>query len=257
LCGQIIALKPLPSFEFGLFHTIMFGGASNDNYGWSGFIGRATGLSTGSAANGNTNSQAGLYAKFIFPRFRNVSVYQEVNGEDNLTAEVPKIGHLLPFAAPSFKGGIDIPRLTADGLTTAHFEYSLLSQRYGFHSDSLYWTYKNRLMGDPIGPNGTSYELQVGRWVNYSRKVNFDIFITARDPELVVPGSNTENSEGFAVETFQLPSEVRALNALSEMRAYAAFEWVHDLNNVPGNNSFRIAVQLTGAISPLFSWASN
>ena len=255
LFGQIIALKPLPSFEFGLFHTIMFGGNLNDNYGWSGFVGRATGLSTGTAASGNTNSQAGLYAKFIFPRFRNVSLYQEVNGEDNLTYEVPRIGHFLPFAAPSFKGGIDIPRVTADGLTTAHFEYSLLSQRYGFHSDSLYWTYKNRLMGDPIGPNGTSYEFQVGRWFNYSRKVNFDVFMTARDPELVAPQSNTENSEGFAVETFQLPSEVRALHALSEMRAYAAFEWVHDLNNVPGNNSLRVSIQLTGAISPLFSWA--
>ena len=109
-------------------------------------------LVTGTAASGNTNSQAGLYAKFIFPRFRNVSLYQEVNGEDNLTYEVPRIGHFLPFAAPSFKGGIDIPRVTADGLTTAHFEYSLLSQRYGFHSDSLYWTYKNRLMGGSDRP---------------------------------------------------------------------------------------------------------
>src|SRR5271155_3952829 len=83
--------------------------------------------------------------------------------KSNLTYEVPKIGRFLPFAAPSFKGGVDIPRVTADGLTTAHFEYSLLSQRYSFHSDSLYWTYENRLMGDPIGPNGTSYELQIGR----------------------------------------------------------------------------------------------
>ena len=110
-------------------------------------------------------------------------------------------------------------------------------------------------MGDPIGPNGTSYEFQVGRWFKYSRKVNFDVFITARDPELVAPESDTENSEGFAVETFQMLSDARGADLLSELRAYLAFEWVHDLNYVPGNNSFRIAIQLTGAISPLFSWA--
>jgi hypothetical protein len=255
LSGQIVSFKPLPSLEFGLFHSVMFGGRFNDNYGWSGLIGRATGLSTGSGAQGNTNSQAGLYGRFILTGFRNISLYQEVNGEDNLTLEVPKIGRLLPFAAPSLKGGIDIPRLTADGRTTAHFEYSLLSQRYSFHSDSLYWTYKDRLMGDPIGPNGTSYEFQIGRWFHDTRKVNLDVFLTARDPELVVPHRNTETSEGFAIETFQSPNPIPGINSLGELRALAAFEWVHDLNTIPGNNSFRVAVQLTGAINPHFSFA--
>ncbi len=255
LSGQIIAFKPLPSFEFGFFHTVMFGGRFNDQYGALGFVGRVTGLSTGNPNGGNSNSQAGLYGKFIFRRLRNMELYQEVNGEDNLTLEVPKLGRLLPFAAPSFKGGIDIPRLTADGLTTAHFEYSLLSQRYGFHSDSLYWTYKGRLMGDPIGPNGTSYELQVGRWINYSRKVNLDLFVNARDPELVNALQDTENSAGFALQTYQSPSEVSGLfGSLRELRALAAFEWVHDLNYVPGNNSFRVAIQLSVSISPSLNW---
>jgi hypothetical protein len=110
-------------------------------------------------------------------------------------------------------------------------------------------------MGDPIGPNGTSYEFQIGRWFHDTRKVNLDVFLTARDPELVVPHRNTETSEGFAIETFQSPNPIPGINSLGELRALAAFEWVHDLNTIPGNNSFRVAVQLTGAINPHFSFA--
>jgi len=44
LCGQIFSFKPLPTFELGFTHVIMFGGRYNDHYGFSGFLGRATGF---------------------------------------------------------------------------------------------------------------------------------------------------------------------------------------------------------------------
>lgn len=257
LSGQIISFKILPTFELGFTHVIMFGGRSNDQYGLGGFLGRATGLSTGNGKQANTNSQAGVFGRMIFPSLRNLALYHEENGEDNLTTEIPFIGRLIPFAALSFKGGFYLPRLTDDGLTDARFEYTIISQRYAFHSDSLYWTYKNRLMGDPIGPDGTRFELSVGRWLGYGRKLDLDLFLSARDPDSKKPkpGVNTENSRGFAIDFLQLPFKSQALaDSLGEMRARAAFEWVSDIDNTQ-RSAFRMALQLSVAITPgIGSW---
>jgi hypothetical protein len=175
LSGQIIVFKPLSTFEFGITHVIMFGGRNNNHYGLAGFWGRATGLATGSPASGNTNSQAGFTTKFYLPNLRNSYLYLDVLGEDNLTLEVPKIGGALPFAAVSYQGGIFVPRVTADGLTTARLEFIDTSQRYGFHSDSLYWAYKDRLMNNPIGPNAFQLNVGVGRWLSDSIKIDVEL----------------------------------------------------------------------------------
>src|SRR5437879_107604 len=95
----------------------MFGGRGNDNYGFLGFLGRGTGLHTGSASVGNTNSRAGVWLRLRFPSLRDLVVYQEELGEDNLTTEASPIGRFLPFLAASYQGGIYLPRLTADGMT--------------------------------------------------------------------------------------------------------------------------------------------
>ncbi len=260
LSGQIIAFKPLPTFEIGLTHVIMFGGHYNDHYGLSGFFGRATGLSPGSAQTGNTNSQAGVTTKFYFPGLRNACLYLDVLGEDNLSSEVPGIGHLLPFAAVSYQGGIFVPRLTADGLTTARLEFVDTSQRYGFHSTSLYWAYKDRLMGNPVGPNAFQIHLTVGRWFTNSLKLDMDYFHTERDPELSFAGGNTEFSNGMSLMLMRLPQPAPAfmgIHKLLGMSLYVAGESVHDLNTVPGANSFRIAVQLSfslSSIAPPIKW---
>ncbi|MGH8322760.1 MAG: capsule assembly Wzi family protein, partial [Steroidobacteraceae bacterium] len=101
--GQMFSFKPLPTFEFGFTHAIMFGGTHNNNYSTTGFIGRATGFATGSASSGNTNSRGGIYLKFYFPKLRNLEVYQEILGDDNLSGEVPGIGRFLPFLAVSYQ----------------------------------------------------------------------------------------------------------------------------------------------------------
>ena len=70
IAGQIVSFKPLPNFEFGLTHTIDFGGSGNDAYGFAGFLGRATGFNTGSPLGANTNSRVSVYARARIQRWR-------------------------------------------------------------------------------------------------------------------------------------------------------------------------------------------
>ncbi len=256
ISGQIVTFKPLPTFEFGLTHTIMFGGWSNDNYGFAGFIGRMTGSRTGSPASGNTNSRGGVYAKWRFPSLRDTIVYQEVFGEDNLTKDVTGIGQFLPFKALSYQGGVYMPRLTADGLTTGRLEYAILEPNYSSHSDSLYWTYDDRTMGYPLGPNASEVHLGIGRWVGYRYKLDLDTFYTERAPKFGVAGLRKERSGGMAIDILRLAERLQRLDGgLGELRARGAVEYVHGINFARDTNSLRFTFMLSVSLTPaLPSW---
>jgi hypothetical protein len=256
--GQIFSFKPTPDFEFGFTHTIMFGGTGNDNYGWTGFVGRATGFATGSAQVANTNSRGGVYLKFYFPSLRNLQVYQEILGEDNLTKEVPAVGRFLPFLAVSYQGGIYLPRLSADGRTDLRVEYSILEPNYSVHSDSLYWSYEDQLMGDPLGPNASQVDVQIGRWLKPTLKLSGDVYYTERAPTF---GSNTpyplsiysllskEHSGGIAFDFLRIPGHHEPFHSvLTEARGRFAIEYVNRMN-YGGPGGFRAMVMLgVGAI---------
>jgi hypothetical protein len=258
ISGQIIAFKPLPTFEIGFDHVIMFGGTNNDNYGWTGWIGRATGLNTGNASQGNTNSRGGVFLKLYFPSLRNTEVYQEILGEDNLTTELRPIGGILPFLSVSYQGGVYIPRVTADGLTDARFEYAVIEPNYSQHSDSLYWAYHSQLMGDPMGPDSSEIDLSVGRWIDYRFRGDIDVFYTERAPafDSPIPQQSKERSGGFAIDLLQIPSTFRVQNfsSLGSMKVRVACEYVHDINWVQGATSFRTMVLISGSLWP--TWAS-
>jgi hypothetical protein len=252
ICGQAIEFKPLPTFSFGIDHAIDFGGRFNDHYGLGGFFGRATGFSTGEASAGNTNGRAGMWGKFVFPSLRNTVIYQEAMGEDNLKAEVPKIGGILPWAGVSFQGGVYVPRLTADGLTNARFEYCLTSQRYSTHSDSLYWNYKDTMMGYFLGPNATRYDLQFGRWINRQYEAFVDFYFQRRDPLPRAGIPKKEQSAGVAFDAWELPMEQAPLaGAVTYVSARVAGEYVSNINYTTDNN-FRALFELTFGLSPTF-----
>ncbi len=258
--GEILAFKPTPNFEIGFTHTIMFGGTHNDNYSIPGFLGRATGFATGSPIGANTNSRAGVYLKFYFPHLRNLQVYQEILGEDNLNYEIPGVGRYLPFLAVSYQGGFYLPRLTLDGLTDLRFEYAILEPNYSIHGDPLYWTYDAMLMGDAMGPNATEVDLQVGRWLPGMTKVSSELFYTERAPSY---GSNTpypasvygtnltkEHSVGIAFNALRIPQLERwSHGALIDGRARLAFEYV-DHVNYGAASSMRTLVLLSMGITP-------
>jgi hypothetical protein len=253
LSGQVFAFKPLPTFEFGVHHVIIFGGTGNDQYGWAGWLGRATGISTGNPTNGNTHSQAGMFIKLYFPSLRNTEVYQEILGDDNLTNEVRPIGSIFPFLSVSYQGGIYIPRVTADGLTDARFEYAVLSPYYATHTDSLYWAYYSRLMGDPMGPDATEVDLNVNRWLNYRYKWGLDMFYTERAPALSVAGLSKERSGGLALDVFQIPTanDIHNFSFLGSLRLRVAVEGVHDLNWQRNDDlAMRALVLISGSLYP-------
>jgi hypothetical protein len=256
ISGQVIAFKPFPNFEIGMDHVIMFGGTNNSNYGWTGWLGRATGFSTGTAGTGNTNSRGGVFLKIYVPRLRNTQIYQEVLGEDNLTNEAAPIGRFLPFLAVSYQGGVYVPRLTADGLTDARFEYAILEPNYSIHADPLYWSYYSRLMGDPMGPDASEIDLAVGRWINYQYKGDLDLFYTERAPNRTVPGLSKERSGGFAIDLLQTPAsiDVHNFSILGSLRVRAACEYVHDINWQRGDTSLRTVLLISGSLWP--TWAS-
>lgn len=258
ISGQVIAFKPLPTFEFGLDHVIMFGGTNNDNYGWTGWLGRATGLNTGTVNQGNTNSRGGVFLRIYIPRLRNTQIYQEILGEDNLTTEARPIGGALPFLSVSYQGGVYIPKVTKDGLTDARFEYAIMEPNYSRHDDSLYWAYHGVLMGDPMGPDSSEIDLSVGRWINYQYKADIDVFYTERAPifDDFINNLSKERSGGFAIDVLQMPGEfhLQHLNSLESLRVRFACEYVHDINWIQGATTFRTMVLISGALWP--SWSS-
>ena len=267
ISGQVIAFKPLPTFELGLDHVIMFGGNNNNNYSWTGWVGRATGLATGSpctlvpgtqfqcipGTSANTNSRAGIFLKIYLPSLRNSQVYQEVLGEDNLSTEVRPIGGLLPFLSVSYQGGVYIPRVTADGLTDARFEYAIIEPNYSTHSDSLYWAYHSQLMGDAMGPDSSEVDLSVGRWFKHNYKGVADVFYTERAPNLQVAGLSKERSGGIAIDVLRIPGnvDIRNYSILGSLKVRAACEYVHDLNwERDRTDSVRTMVLISGSLWP-------
>jgi|YelNatPaOPRAMG01_1025707.scaffolds.fasta_scaffold01927_2 hypothetical protein len=262
--GQIFSFKPLPDFEFGFTHMIDFGGRHNNFYGFAGFLGRATAFSTGSPQVGNTHQRGGIYLKFRFPRYRNLIVYQEMNGADNLTYEIPVVGRFLPFLSVSYQGGFYLPRLTADGLTDLRFEYSILEPNYLAHSDSLYYTYDGYLMGDPIGPNATRVDIQVGRWVRGLNKVTADIFYTEQAPNMydyaLLPIDypyplEKEHSVGAAIGFMRVPEPLTTIvgPGLASLEGRVAAEYTTHINYAPIGRSVRVMVMLSTSFNPGFT----
>jgi len=254
--GQIFSFKPLPYFEFGFTHTIDFGGYGNDHYDWQGFLGRATGIDTGNPAGANTNSRGGVYLKAYVPKFRNLELYFEILGEDNLTNEVPAVGRFLPFLARSFQLGSYMPRLTRDGLTDMRIESVILEPNYTVHSDSLYWTQHDRVMGDPMGPNASQVDVQFGRWLNLEYKADLDFFWTQRAVAYNPHPSdfNHETSEGVALDVWSLPVKLPFMyDSLGSIKARTAFQYIHDLN-FSDTGDFRALALLSFEVNP--GWKS-
>jgi hypothetical protein len=268
--GQTVVFKPLPQMEFGLTREIIFGGQGNDHYGWSGFLGRYTGFATGSPSTGNTKSHAGVFIKFHFPRWRDLQVYQELNGSDNLTDEIPIIGGAMPFRNVSYQGGFYLPRITEDGLTDCHFEYTITSGGYNIQQhNSLYSTYNGELTGDPMGPNASQVDLQFGRWVDLRYKASLDLFYTEQAPSAyegnvrLFYAANSafypygplkhERSGGMAFDLQRLAERLRIGDghALVDGEARVAFEYVDRLN-YGEPSSFRTLVTVSVGLTPLW-----
>jgi hypothetical protein len=247
--GQIFSFRPLPYFEFGLDHAIQFGGYGNDHYNWMGFLGRASGFATGNPVDGNTNSRAGVYLKAYIRQWRNLQLYFEILGEDNLTKEVPVVGRILPFLARSFQLGAYLPRLTSDGLTDLRIESVILEPNYSVHSDSLYWTQHDRLMGDWLGPNASEVDVQFGRWLNLEYKTDLDFFWTQRATDFAYNYVH-ETGEGVAVDLWSLPMKLPSTGGtLGSVQARTAFEHISHLN-FSNEGAFRALFLLSFQLNP-------
>jgi hypothetical protein len=255
LSGHVITFRTLPFFEWGIDHAIMFGGSGNDNYGPAGFLGRLTGVDTGSPHQGNTNTRFGLFAKTYFSRLRNTQLYGELLAEDFF-----RLGGnsdiKLPFKGPSYTGGLYCPQVTLDGRTTARFEYALTDKEYSVHNDSLYWSYNNALMGSSLGPGAWQVNFELDRWVNLESRVGVDTFYTRQQaialPNYQPPTRNTETGYGVALDFLHLPLEIQPLaDSLGEMKARAGLEYVSDIN-ATNDNTLRALLQLSFAFNP--SW---
>ncbi|MHB8381109.1 MAG: capsule assembly Wzi family protein [Candidatus Binataceae bacterium] len=261
IVGHITSFKPLPWFEFGLTRAIIFGGRGNDHYNFGGFLGRFTGLSTGSPSNGQTNSRGGIYLKFYIPRLRGTQIYQEILGEDNLTKEIPGVGRFIPFLAVSYQGGVYVPRLTADGLTDLRFEYAILEPNYSTHDESEDWEYNNQFMGDPLGPNATQVDMQIGRWFDLEYKLSLDVFYTEQAPQygtdFPYPTASypypltKEHSVGAAIDFLRLGTRMaRVADSLATVQSRLAIEYADHLNYDPSAHSVRILFVLSTSLRP-------
>ena len=263
--GQTLAFRTLPNFEWGLTHAIMFGGSGNNHYTPFGFIGRATGINTGNAQSGNTNTQAGVYLKFRFPRLRDSVLWVQTNAEDNFTNELRPIGGILPILSVSYQGGYYLPRLTSDGRTDLRLEWTIIEPNYSTHSDSLYWSYNDRLMDDPLGPNASEIDLQVGRWMHNLTKGSGDLFFTDRAPkqagniflpqQFYGPASSLhhERSAGLAFDLLTIPhSSLLGDDLFAFGRSHLAVEYCDHMDFAPAG-TWRGVASFTVGLKP--SWS--
>jgi Capsule assembly protein Wzi len=263
ISGQAIGFRTLPWLEWGITHDVTFGGTNNNDYNALGFIGRATGFDTGDPNGANTNSRFGMYSKVYVPQLRYTQLYGEILGEDYYQPFGNSFPLKTPFKAPSYDLGIYCPEVTKDGRTTAGIEWQLTDREYSLHTDSLYWTYDQVLMGDSLGPGAWNFNVDGGRWITKQAKLGLTLFYTYRVPPHIagngleaMPGfaNKNETSWGFAFDFLHLPIEMtRAADSLGEMRARAGLETVSDLNYTT-HDSVRALVQLSFALTP--SWPS-
>ena len=267
--GQILSFRTLPNFEWGITHAIMWGGQGNNAYSFAGWLERATSINTGNPSSGNTNSQAGIFLKFRFPRLRDSMLWVQTNAEDNFTAELRPIGGILPILSISYQGGFYLPRLTRDGRTDLRFEWKIIEPNYSTHSDSLYWSYNYRLMDDPLGPNASEIDLQLGRWWSQLTKTSGDIFFTDRAPKVsgntFVPAVyygppstlHHERSAGISFDILSIP-QIPQLHSdvLTFGKTHLSMEYCDHMNFAPAG-AFRAVASITIGVKPnwnSFSW---
>ena len=246
-------LQDAAVLRMGLEHTIMFGGSGNDNYGPGGFLGNLTGLSTGNSAQSNTNSRFGIFGKVYIKRLRDTQIYAEDLAEDFFNAG-GQSGFKLPFKGPSYTAGIYVPRLTLDGRTTARFEYALTDKEYSVHSDSLYWTYNNALMGSSLGPGAWQANFEIDRWVNLQSRVGIDTFYTRRQAIAVAvlfsAARNTETGYGLALNFLHLPLRDSAAGEFARRDESARGHGIRDRHQLHQLKFFPRTLQLSLAFNP-------
>jgi hypothetical protein len=264
--GQTLSFRTLPNFEWGITHAIMFGGQGNNSYSFLQFLGKASAINTGNSANGDTHSEAGVYLRFRFPRIRNAVLYVETLAGDNFTNELRPIGAALPILSVSYQGGFYIPRLTLDGRTDLRFEFEINEPNHEAHADSLYWAYNDRLMEDPLGPNASQINFQIGRWLSGLNKASGDLFFTDRAPKssgntllpAVYYGPSAtlhhERSAGFAFDLLSIPqnSQLRS-DVFGFGRVRLAVEYCNHMNFAPPG-AFRALASFTIGLKP--NWDS-
>jgi hypothetical protein len=263
IAGQAVGFRTLPWLEWGVTHDITFGGSNNNNYNFLGFLGRMTGVDTGSSSSGNTNSRVSLYTKIYVPKLRYTQFYGEILGEDFFEPFGKSLPIKTPFKGPSYEAGIYCPEVTKDGRTTAGVEWQLTDREYSTHSDSLYWTYDQVLMGNALGPGAWNFDVDAGRWLTVQSKLDLSLYYTYRVPPIVdasqieaIQGfaNKNETSWGLAFDFLHLPVQfARAADTLGELRARTAVEYVDDIN-YSTHTSVRALVQLSFGITP--SWPS-
>jgi hypothetical protein len=264
--GQTVSFRTLPNFEWGITHAIMFGGQGNNNYSLLQFLGKASAINTGSTANGDTHSEAGVYLRFRFPRIRDSVLYVETSAGDNFTNELRPIGAALPILSVSYQGGFYLPRLTQDGRTDLRFEFEINEPNHDTHSDSLYWSYNDRLMQDPLGPNASQINFQVGRWVSNLTKGSGDLFFTDRAPKqagnvfvprIFGPPSTLhhERSAGFAFDLLTMPRGVFPRDdILAFGRTRIAVEYCEHMNYAPAG-AWRAVASISIGLKPNWGWS--
>ena len=265
--GEAVSLRTLPNLEWGINHTIMFGGRGNNGYSLLGFLGRATAISTGNPSSGNTHSEAGVFLKFRFPLLRNSILYVQTSAGDNFTNELRPIGAALPILSVSYEGGFYLPRLTADGRTDLRFEFEINEPNHETHSDSLYWAYNDHLMEDPLGPNASQINFQIGRWFSNLTKASGDLIFTDRAPKeagntfvgrIFGPPSTLhhERSAGFAFDLLTIPRNLLPRDdILAFGRSRVAVEYCDHMNYAPAG-AWRAVASITIGVKPNWdSWS--
>lgn len=157
LAGYKWSFKPAPILELGFSNIAQFGGDGAPHMPVGDFFGDYLGFS--GTSNGKSNRIIGLDGRLELPFLRGTTWFAEAFFDDKTTQSWKRT--LADTAA--YYTGIEVPRLNQSGSLYGLLEFKFISEIFYRHSQFQDgYTENQRLIGDPLGPDGREVHLKIG-----------------------------------------------------------------------------------------------
>ncbi|EKD41289.1 MAG: hypothetical protein ACD_73C00776G0001 [uncultured bacterium] len=186
LSGYKWTLKPLNNWEMGLSNVMTIGGEGAPSFGALDFIGDFAGFS--GTSNSVSNRILGFDTRVGIPKLNGLEIYAEAFWDDKTFKSLKR----TLIDTSEYKLGFYLPTLTSNGRLSGRLELKYVSELFYRHSQfQSGYTLNNEILGDPLGPDGKSVDVNFDyAWNNKAQSQLKLTYITSDSNTY----SNTGNS---------------------------------------------------------------
>lgn len=216
------------------------------------FFSRGSFLSLGASQQQNlSNGMRGGEIRITIPQLRGALVYYELYTDD--------VFYRFKSVIPSY-GGIYFPRVDFDGHFDLRFEFNYVPAtvyRHGVYKSG--WTLNGLLLGEPIGPDATSYTTKMNYLFKHNQRIGLDVGFTINDGDVWKnPANGTDNQmvidNPSERRTSTVFSYARPLGRSTAFSGSMGYEHVSRFNfeHKRDSENFLVAMQLNIALDKFF-----